>query len=104
MESNKVILDLDTYNELRDFKNNYDKGNTVKVIGKYFSDTYITTDEAINEIANKNNELMTEYETLLSKCNDFEKNYKHIVKILALLEHTSYWKFRKWRKRNFKDK
>ena len=84
MKKSNVTLDLDEYNELRDFKTNIEEGNTIRVYDYYLSsgysvhqDTkidYITKDDSIKEIhgllnsANKKvKELEEEIKTLNTK-------------------------------------
>lgn len=99
MESNQVILDLEKYNELRDFKKMMEDENTINVhCGLYVSKTYITTDQALKDIAKINDDLRKTNEKLHSDniTLGFEK-VKYLNEKVSLY-NMSYWEFRKWRK------
>jgi len=107
MEANTVILSLPEYNALRDFKENIEKGNTFRTIdystSPYMSQAYIaipkfvTTDEAVKEIANQNSNLSKE----LAKVSDENYKLRHPETrevTLNDVKRMSIWEFRRWRK------
>jgi len=106
MEANTVILSLPEYNALRDFKENIEKGNTYRTIDysthPHISQAYIaipifiTTDEAVKEIANQNSNLSAELAKVSSE-NYALKNPKTKELTLKDVKKMSIWEFRKWR-------
>lgn len=101
MENNTVLLSLNDYNNLRDFRNKMELGYTYRYSfesksGQYtVSETYITTEEAIEYIV-KNNELQEErykneieslkenLELLLDQINTTKKmNWFQFIKYLC---------------------
>jgi len=82
MEKDTVLLDVEKYNELRDFKQKIEEGKTLNIISSswHYSHRFISTDEAVLRIGEINKELSAEIEKL--------QNIKKM----------SYWEFRKWRK------
>jgi hypothetical protein len=110
MEANTVILGLPEYNALRDFKAEIEKGNTYRCFDYYNSvgwgqsscpsiSLYISPDEAVKEIAMKNDSLIKQITDLNEEINGLknpstskEINIKDIKKM-------SVWEFLKWRKR-----
>ena len=93
MEKDTVLLDVEKYNELRDFKQKIEEGKTICIItGNWsYSKTFITTDDAIKSIVETNKELGKEIERLKNINNPKEVTLNDIKKM-------SYWEFRKWRK------
>ena len=105
METNTVVLSLDVYNELREFKEKMESsGNVYRLAQPYQSYwgnyaappplTYITVDEALIEvlernktIAEINNKLANENIQLKSRHNDNSD-----------AKNMSIWEFIKWRK------
>jgi len=79
MEKNTVLLDVNIYNELRDFKQKIEEGKTISIVTSNwaYSKTFITTDEAIISIAETNKELGNKIEELRDnnqkKLNDLKK-------------------------------
>jgi hypothetical protein len=90
MEKDTVLLAIEKYNELRDFKQKIEEGKTLVIISgcNYYRKDFITTEKALEEIAAANKLLQKENEELRKpkeiKLNDIKK--------------MSYWEFRKWRK------
>jgi len=90
MEKDTVLLDVEKYNELRDFKQKIEEGKTLVIISgwNFYRKDFITTEKALEEIAAENKLLQKENEELRKskeiKLNDIKK--------------MSYWEFRKWRK------
>jgi hypothetical protein len=90
MEKDTVLLDVEKYNELRDFKQKIEEGKTIVIISgwNYYRKDFITTEKALEEIAEANK--------LLQKENEELRKPKEIT--LNDIKKMSYWEFRKWRK------
>ena len=59
MEQNTVVLSLQTYNDLKKFKEAIEKGHTVlEFKGMRGYSTYMSTDAAVQSIAEQNHELV----------------------------------------------
>jgi hypothetical protein len=90
MEKDTVLLDVEKYNELRDFKQKMEEGKTLVIIDTRwdYSKKFVTESEAVKVIANDNNILRKEIEKLT------------VLKEITLndIKKMSYWEFRKWRK------
>ena len=112
MEKDTVLLSLETYNELRDFKKEVEENrNSAKfaVIGQrnlfFGSETttkYYTESEAVLDFENRNNELEAENNELKAENNELKAENNElrseIEKSKSDLKKMSYWKFRKLRK------
>lgn len=107
MEANTVILSLPEYNALRAFKENLEKGNTYRTI-EYSTMPYnsyqcltipvfITTDEAVKEIA-RENETLSKHVADLSAENYKLKHPETREVTLNDVRRMSIWEFRKWKK------
>lgn len=90
MEKDTVLLDVEKYNELRDFKQKIEEGKTLVITSgwNYYQQSFITTEKALIEIAEANK--------LLQKENEELRKPKEIT--LNDIKKMSYWEFRKWRK------
>jgi hypothetical protein len=90
MEKDTVLLDVDKYNELRDFKEQMQAGKTLLIIDTRwtFRKEFVTESEAVKVIANDNAILQKEIKRLTAP--------KEIT--INDLKKMSYWEFRKWRK------
>jgi len=99
MEKDTVILDIKTYNELRDFKKEIEANNTMVIsssmaisssglVGYPMLKTFISESTTVKEIAQENARLKEQIEEL--------KNQKEPS--IYELKRMSYWEFRKWRK------
>ena len=107
MEANTVILSLPEYNALRDFKENIEKGNTFRTIeystNSYMSQSsiiiplFVTTDEAVKEIARQNDTLSKELAKVSAEIYEL-KNPKPKDLTLKDVKKMSIWKFLKWRR------
>lgn len=95
-EKNTVVLSLDEYNELRDFKIGIQEGNTLVIYDgrhSYYENIYyktlefVSTDEAVKRIAEEN-------AVLLSKLKELHKEKEPEEKIKRM----SVREFRKWRR------
>lgn len=106
METNTVVLTLSDYNELREFKEKMEKGNTYVVpqphtynswLNNYSplpSVKYITTDMAVKELLGRNDKLSAINEELNIECNHLRNSRPNIRE----LKRMSIWEFIKWRK------
>jgi hypothetical protein len=90
MEKDTVLLDVEKYNELRDFKKQMQEGKTLVITDTRWTyrKEFVTESEAVKEIANDNAILQKEIERLTTP--------KEIT--INDLKKMSYWEFRKWRK------
>lgn len=93
MEKNTVLLDVEKYNELRDFKQKIEEGKTIVIVSgwNYYNREFITTEKAVEQIAEANKLLQKENEDLRNANKPKELALNDIKKM-------SYWEFRKWRK------
>jgi predicted RND superfamily exporter protein len=97
MDKNTVLLNLNDYNELRDFKTSIENGEFLVAISSYKNgvDFYnhkfklYTKEEAIKTLTNANNKLIDEIKEFLNSPSYIE---------LDKLRKMSYWEFRKWKK------
>lgn len=106
METNTVLLSLSDYNELREFKENMEKYNVYKLSQPYSNPfsclnyqlhiplKYITTDEAIIELLERNNQLSEMHDKLAIECDKLKRETISKEKISKM----SIWEFIKWRK------
>ena len=92
MEKDTVLLAVEKYNELRDFKQKIEEGKTLVIVSgwKYYRKDFITTEKALEEIAAANKLLQKENEDLRNANKPKEITLNDIKKM-------SYWEFRKWR-------
>ena len=92
MENNSVVLSLEQYNELRDFKLCIEKNNTCKVFRTRYGNTidYISKDEAI---ADMNEEIV-----ILEKENFNLKHPVHKEISIEEIRCMNWREFRKWKK------
>lgn len=93
MEKNTVLLSLEQYNELRDFKKEIEKGNVLKIYYSYSGydhNDFINIGDALKEISEVNNGLLKEKMALEQKLENKNDEIKKM----------SYWQFRKWKKSN----
>ncbi len=95
MKKDTVLLALENYNELRDYKKEVEKSreeSKFAVIEERWTDMftsgytckYYTDNEAVLDFEKRNKELTDENKELKAKINDLKK--------------MPYWEFRKWRK------
>jgi hypothetical protein len=93
MEKDTVLLAVEKYNELRDFKQKIEEGKTLVIVSgwNYYQKDFITTEKALEEIAAANKLLQKENEDLRNANKPKEITLNDIKKM-------SYWEFRKWRK------
>lgn len=113
MENNKVILDLKEYLDLKEFKNKVLQSNVVKIKTSYFNEycEYITTDNAMLELAEINNKLKNDNDALKIDIRELSTKNIELIHDKELINNMllscinkSYWDFRKWRNNYFKFK
>ena len=95
MEKDTVLLDVFKYNELRDFKQKIEEGKTMVIVSgyHYHRKEFLTTEKAVEEIAEANRLLQKENEA-----NIFLLSQSVHRSITKDIKKMSYWEFRKWRK------
>lgn len=105
MENNKntVILDLEEYILLRDFKNEIEKGNVYHVTyyshcGVTNSHEFISKDESINEVTKINEELINLIDELRDEIHNLRYPRKQELTIDDV-KQMSVWKFLKWKRK-----
>lgn len=93
MEKDTVLLDIEKYNALRDFKLAIEAGNTIVISSRnpYYKQMFITTDQAVAIIAESNKLLKKENE-------DLRKAHALKANSINDLKKMSYLEWRKWRK------
>jgi len=91
MGKNTIILSVEDYNSLRDFKINIEKGNTYSVLRDRFRayDQFITTNEAVKEVLKVNEEMA--YKLLNPDVTRI--NGKTVLDVSKM----SIWEFIKWK-------
>ena len=107
METNTVVLSLSDYNELREFKEKMEEGNTymspqphthssvwINHYGLIPSAKYITTDMAVRELLDRNDKLSAINEELANKYHLSNNSRPNIGE----LKRMSIWEFIRWRK------
>ena len=94
MEKDTVLLSLENYNELRDFKREIEAGNTYVVIrgdGLWQKETcFISSDKAMKDLDGLIQSLRTE----ICELKYPDKKKPNIDKLKAM----SIWQFLKWKK------
>ena len=91
MEKDTVLLNVEKYNELRDFKKEIEDGYTYRVyLGMWGSSLrFIGTDEALKEMS----EMLEAKQKEIDDLKNPDKKQPSIDEIKAM----SWWKFRKWK-------
>ena len=108
MEKDTVLLAVEKYNELRDFKKEVEKSRKESkfaviedrwggLIGCGYSRKYYTESEAILDFETRNKELEAKNKELEAKIKKFGIKEPKEVSINDI-KKMSYWEFRKWRK------
>jgi len=105
MEANTVVLSLNEYNALRDFKTNLEKGNIYRYIGYRQVSSYasmevtcfVTSDEAVKEASEANEKLTEEISKLTNRINELERPPVSKEKSIEEIRKMSMWEFRKWK-------
>ena len=98
MGKNTIILSVEDYNSLRDFKINIEKGNTYSVLRDRFRayDQFITTNEAVKEVLKVNEEMAYKFEEMAYKLLNPDVtriNGKTVLDVSKM----SIWEFIKWK-------
>lgn len=108
MEKDTVLLAVEEYNELRDFKKEVEESRKESkfavieerwggFIGGGYSRKYYTENEAVLDFETRNKELEAKNKELEAKIE--KAGIKEPVEIsINDLKKMSYWEFRKWRK------
>jgi len=109
MEKDTVLLSVEKYNELRDFKKETEEaraeGKSYVIsetlggyIGNYeYSKKYFTDSEIVEDFDKRNKELEAKIKELEAKIEK-AKIKEHVEISINDLKKMSYWEFRKWRK------
>ncbi len=104
MEINTVHLSLFEYNSLKEFRDNIEKNHTYYIIDYAptwntmavpLTNRFITTDEAIKIIAEKNSNLQKKIHDLQNEVNIL-KHPKQKEITISELKQLSFWKLYKW--------
>jgi len=101
MEKDTVLLDVEKYNVLRDFKEYIEKGHTLEVNNSRYNSyrRFITTDEAVKIVVKERELIVAELEKentdLRLQINTLENPAPKEITINDL-KKMSYWEFRKW--------
>lgn len=103
MEKDTVLLDVEKYNVLRDFKEYIEKGNTLEFNNSRYNSyrKFITTDEAVKIVVKERELIVAELE---KENTDLRLQIKTLKspppKEISIndLKKMSYWEFRKWLK------
>lgn len=108
MEKDTVLLAVEKYNELRDFKKEVEESRKESkfavieetwggFVGGGYSIKYYTENEAVLDFETRNKELEAKNKELEAKIE--KAGIKEPVEIsINDLKKMSYWEFRKWRK------
>lgn len=90
MKTNTVLIDLETYNDLRDFKEKMVKDHSYFIVDTYNGcrQKIVTIDEAVKDLISINNLLQKEI-------NDVDE----IASELNSVKQMSVWQFMKWRRK-----
>jgi len=91
MEKDTILLSVEKYNELRDFRKEIEAENTHRVdFGMWGSNLrFIGTDEALKEMSG----IIEEKQKEIDELKNPDKKQPSIDEIKAM----SWWKFRKWK-------
>ncbi len=97
MEKDTVILSLEKYNELRDFKIEVLKGKVVSLSlshGLSYNHTFYTESEAIEKAKNINKEILQRSIELGDSLNKMKNKLDEAIKI------SSWFEFKEWQRNN----
>ncbi|WP_159522919.1 hypothetical protein [Sunxiuqinia indica] len=102
MDKNTVLLSVEDYNALRDFKKEITDGN---VLVEYYSfgfgvssrTRYYTNDEVAKELHKKNDNLKNKIKDLENRIKDLE-NPKPKETTIDEIKKMSVWQFLKWKR------
>lgn len=105
MEKDTVILSLEKYNELRDFKRNVEEGKVVSFMSynpfnDYWSKRcFLTENEALKKVQEINQDLkkqLTIFKNRTEKLIENENKPKELS--IAEIKNMSYWQLIKWKR------
>lgn len=101
MEKNTVLLDVKTYNDLRDFKQNIEEGYTIKINRGLHCEQqdYISTDQTFKEIVEFNKHIGKQ---LAEQIENYPINYAKIKDLqteIKILKNMSLFEFIKWKRK-----
>lgn len=102
MDKNTVLLSVEDYNALRDFKKKITDGNVLVEyysfgIGESSTTSYYTSDEVAKELHKKNYNLKQEIEEFEKKIKELE-NTKQKETTIDEIKKMSIWQFLKWKR------
>jgi len=98
MEKNTILLDLNEYNELRDFKREIEDGNTYRVSSTFTRvSAFVSTDDAIEEMGNIIKITEEKLEAKEKEINEL-KSSKEKQLTVDEIKNMSWRKFKKWKK------
>ena len=97
MEKDTVLLSVNEYNRLRDFRIEIERGNTLLIHGSQFSygEKFISTGEALKEISRLNESLKENYQRECKRLQDLVDGKKTIE--ISNIKEMSIWQFIKWK-------
>ena len=99
MDKDTVILSVEDYNRLRDFRKKIEEGYTYRVTYPYsYDDTYISTEDAVKEI---HDEYLGQYKRNKELKEEIQELKKHFLTDDDLNEilNMSWWEFRKHKRK-----
>jgi hypothetical protein len=102
MDKNTVLLSVDDYNKLRDFKKKITDGKILvdyQFLGGVYRNEvrYYTDDKVIEELHLRNKSLKEEIKYLQNRINDLQ-NPKPKETTIDEIKKMSVWQFLKWKK------
>lgn len=115
MEKDVAIINIERYNQLRDFEKNVLENKTMKIQSSYSSCVYsvVTEDNIIKDISSKNEELKTSYNNVYSELREIRAEHRELNDKYYLLlknynilkekeEYVSFFRsiLRKFKKKN----
>mgnify|MGYP006291330887 CR=1 FL=1 len=99
MEKNTVILNVEDYNELRDFKKKIEEGYTYKIVRHYWNDIeYLSTEDAVKEIHDEYLSVYKQNEELKKENQELKKDILNDNDINNIL-NMNWWGFKKLKKK-----
>lgn len=93
MKQNTIILNVDDYNEMRDFNKNIKKNNLVRV-------SWGWADAIVSEIYTKDEAVIKLTETNIKLAEEINKLKYPVQQELSInkIKQMSWWEFRKWKR------
>lgn len=100
MEKNTVLLPLDDYNKLREFKEEIENGKILAITGTYNVITnFYTESEAFSEIESLNKGLAEEVKLYSNSNGELYEQKRELKKTIDELKEMSIFEFLKWKKK-----